>query len=183
MYKRQPYEDVSLRDVDIFGLPFGAEVNAEDREYATPLHRAVHKGYTEIVELLIENGANVNADDESGETPLDYADAEKLVGIAGILHENDALYGHELETLLKSDVTQFLHKAVRDNRKAFVEALIEAGAKLNAPDEDDATPLHRAAHMGHTETARVLIEAGDHSVARADEDATAVVEAAPSPRA
>ena len=60
----------------------------------------------------------------------------------------------------KSDVTQFLHKAVRDNRKAFVEALIEAGAKLNAPDEDDATPLHHAAHKGYTAIVRVLIEAG-----------------------
>ncbi|KAH9039458.1 hypothetical protein EDB83DRAFT_2228431, partial [Lactarius deliciosus] len=48
----------------------GADVNARDGSYSTPLHLASSKGNTEIVQLLIENGADVNAYNESHKTPL-----------------------------------------------------------------------------------------------------------------
>jgi ankyrin repeat protein len=41
-----------------------------------------------------------------------------------------------------------------------VKTLIDAGAGVNAKDEDGATALLWAAVEGHTETAKVLIDAG-----------------------
>ncbi len=43
----------------------------------TPLHLATEKGYSSIVELLIENGADVLAMNAAGQTPLDAALAVK----------------------------------------------------------------------------------------------------------
>ncbi len=43
----------------------------------TPLHMAAEKGYSSIVQLLIENGANLLAHNAKGQTPLDVALAIK----------------------------------------------------------------------------------------------------------
>lgn len=44
---------------------------------ATPLHAAAEKGYSAIVQLLIDSGANLLAKNFEGETPLDIALANK----------------------------------------------------------------------------------------------------------
>ena len=51
----------------------GTDVNAEDDDGWTPMHRAVYYGRKEIVGLLIANGGDVNATDVGGGTPLHYA--------------------------------------------------------------------------------------------------------------
>lgn len=43
----------------------------------TPLHFAAEKGYSAIVQLLIDNGANLLARNCEGDTPLDIALAQK----------------------------------------------------------------------------------------------------------
>ncbi|KAK3293858.1 uncharacterized protein B0H64DRAFT_417972 [Chaetomium fimeti] len=50
-------------------------VNAQDIDRETPLHRAVHSGYyyRQIVEILLSHGARVDIPDRRGETPLDVA--------------------------------------------------------------------------------------------------------------
>jgi ankyrin repeat protein len=55
-------------------LQHGADVNARDRDGATPLHNAALNGGSELAALLLDKGANVDAreagDAESGATPL-----------------------------------------------------------------------------------------------------------------
>tara|TARA_B100001013_G_C24348103_1_gene339258 strand:- start:103 stop:423 length:321 start_codon:yes stop_codon:yes gene_type:complete len=48
----------------------GADVDADNLDGETPLHRAAFRGHEEIAELLIAKGADVNAKDELGWTPL-----------------------------------------------------------------------------------------------------------------
>ncbi|OGI07307.1 MAG: hypothetical protein A2Y40_03310 [Candidatus Margulisbacteria bacterium GWF2_35_9] len=48
----------------------GADVNAKNDDYWTPLRMAVNKGYYEASKTLLENNADVNISDGSGTVPL-----------------------------------------------------------------------------------------------------------------
>jgi ankyrin repeat protein len=51
----------------------GANVNARDAHWETPLHYAAYWGKTEVAASLIQKGAKVNARDVYDETPLHHA--------------------------------------------------------------------------------------------------------------
>jgi ankyrin repeat protein len=53
-----------------------------------------------------------------------------------------------------------LHKAVAECDIERVRQLVAAGADVNAPDEDGATPLHYAGAERHVDIIRLLLEAG-----------------------
>jgi len=53
-----------------------------------------------------------------------------------------------------------LLKAAGDGQKEMVKALLEAGAEVNARDNDGWTALHVAAGRGRTEVVKALLEAG-----------------------
>lgn len=48
----------------------GAEIDAKDLGYGTPLHSAVYFGHIDAVRFLIEKGADVDAVEEDDNTPL-----------------------------------------------------------------------------------------------------------------
>ncbi len=59
-----------------------ANVNAADENEYTPLHWAAKLGYTEIINILIENGANPLLKNKDGKTPGDlarYGNIKKLL--------------------------------------------------------------------------------------------------------
>ncbi|QQR49364.1 ankyrin repeat domain-containing protein [bacterium] len=49
----------------------GADINAQDFNGDTPLHKAAMNGHYNALQALIDAGANVNIAADSGETPLD----------------------------------------------------------------------------------------------------------------
>jgi ankyrin repeat protein len=51
----------------------GANVNTQDQQGRTALHGAVRKGWTEVIQLLVDHGADIDLGDNNGLTPLDYA--------------------------------------------------------------------------------------------------------------
>jgi ankyrin repeat protein len=66
------------------------------------LDRASHKGYIEIVRLLIANEANVNARieglfDHPGKSPLDYSIESKHIEISKLLRKHGAKTSEELD--------------------------------------------------------------------------------------
>ncbi len=61
------------KDVVVFLLVNGADVNAKNVVSETPLHYAAGMGYKEIADLLISRGAELNSGTTDGSTPLHYA--------------------------------------------------------------------------------------------------------------
>jgi hypothetical protein len=55
----------------------GADVNARDREWKTPLHHAARWARVDVVEVLLAHGADINALDGQRLTPLYWAHAEE----------------------------------------------------------------------------------------------------------
>jgi hypothetical protein len=69
------WEADDYSDEDFFGvaqllMERGADVNARDKNYETPLHLACYAPDPKLVQMLLDCGANVNAEDNRGRTPL-----------------------------------------------------------------------------------------------------------------
>jgi ankyrin repeat protein len=117
----------------------------------------------EIALLLIQNGANVNAVARSGWTPLHYASHYRFPGNVEVLLENGAdvrahlAFGRGATPLHAA----FLGRGGWDEKTAgIVGRLLENGAKVNARDHLERTPLHYAAHWGCAEGVDLLVEKG-----------------------
>ena len=59
-------------------LDAGAELNAANKNGATPLHYAISSRHSETAMLLIDAGADIHAKNCNGQTPLDCAKDEKI---------------------------------------------------------------------------------------------------------
>ncbi|XP_022922219.1 acyl-CoA-binding domain-containing protein 1-like isoform X3 [Cucurbita moschata] len=68
----------------------GVSVNIKDSEGRTPLHWAVDRGHSNVVELLVSRNADINEKDIDGQTPLHYAVVCDRKSIAEYLVKNNA---------------------------------------------------------------------------------------------
>jgi ankyrin repeat protein len=128
----------------------------------TALGAAAGQGHKEIVEFLIANGANVNhLETGSFYTPLGLAAYSNNYDIVKILLDNGA--DHTLRNTLSGGQTP-LHSAVRINGVASVQALLEAGADVNALTDEGQTPLIHLMSDGYrlnlTQVATLLLDTG-----------------------
>ncbi len=165
------------------------DVNQAQPDGSTALHWAAHWGDLEMAELLIEAGANLNASNENGATPLWMASAAGNVAMVRTLLGAGALANRALrfgETPLMAaagigslDVVKQLTAAgaevsVGETRRAqtalmwavaeghseVAQALINAGALIDARSNGGFTPLMFAAQGGHPDSIRILLASG-----------------------
>jgi len=129
---------------------------------STLLHAAAAAWDIDRVNLLLEKGAAVNA----GDSPL-YTLANRYVDRAG----RSAASGKTMAEILirrGADVNRPsgvedqtpLHMAARRGNIAVAQALLDAGAALEARDKKGETPLRRAVNCGHPEFVSLLLARG-----------------------
>ena len=137
-------------------VELGADINARDSDGRTPLGLAAEHGGPSCIKALIEAGAQVNSYDGKMWVCSTITTEEK---------EARAPYG----VYDGAPHTTPLHRAARHRSPANVNALINAGADVDAGQkvEPGHTALHIAAMAGAPMTVRALLEAGADISARA----------------
>ena len=157
-------------------LAAGAQAQAVVSRGQTVLMTAARAGNPEVVARLIDKGADVNArEDQQGETALMWAASENHAAVVRLLASRGAdvkarskalsfpkdRFGLEgvLTILPRGNWTPLMY-AARDGATDAAQALVAAGAEVNAADPDGTTPLVRAIWNAHYDTARALLAAG-----------------------
>ena len=165
-------------------LASGAAPNIAYDGGATPLHRAVSKGYVDAVGVLLDAGADPNVQDQDGNTPLHLAELGSPIFDALLVAgaEPDIVYAsgnaplHVAVSDGMVDTVGVLLDAgadpnVRDGQgrtvlhlaeigSSIFEALLASGAAPNIAYDGGATPLHRAVSKGYVDAVGVLLDAG-----------------------
>ena len=133
----------------------GANKDAPGAEGRTALMLAAGKGYTAVVQALIDKKANMELADREGQTALIWAAREGHTAVVQALIDKKA----NMELADREGQTALIW-AAREGHTAVVQALINAGADVNAVDNTGWMALTGAAYNGHKETVKALITAG-----------------------
>jgi ankyrin repeat protein len=122
----------------------------------SPVADAAMNGDTESVRALLRGGADVNAAQGDGMTALHWAAVHDEVEMADLV-----LYaGANLEAATRLGGFTPLLVGSRAGSAAAVEALVKAGASVEAATSTGETALHLAAQAGSAETASALVAGG-----------------------
>ena len=109
----------------------GANVDALDEKFSTPLHHAARGNAAKSIAELVKGGANLESKDE-----VVYVDGVPFGGMTP------------------------LHYAAENSSPDALVALLDGGANLEAQDALGFTPLHIAAKKGKREIAGELVKRG-----------------------
>lgn len=145
-------------------LERGADVHAEDRNAATPLHFAAAAGHREVARRLVARGADVCKEDRWSVTPLHKAAGNGQVALVEMLLANGAS-----ANALDEWGSAPLHRAVVRGQLAVAERLLGAdggAADANAADGAGECPLHLAAARGDYTMVKLLLERGANAAVR-----------------
>ncbi|MEL6831502.1 MAG: ankyrin repeat domain-containing protein [Bacteroidota bacterium] len=146
-----------------FLIENGADLDAVDEEGRTALMYAAEEDQSTMVGMLLDAGARADLRDEEGRSAIDYA-AEEGAGevLSQLMNSSSAMKKEALrpETLIM---------AAGEGEMAIVSELVEAGADVNATDENGQTALAEAASEGEFRVVTYLLDNG----AKVDPDRSA----------
>ena len=149
-------------------------------EGRTPLHWAVQSNNLAVIETLLAAGADLEARDYFNSTPLHRAARYRSnPAVIETLLATGANLEAEIDPGIGASYFNYfarstpLHEAASFGSLAVVEALLAAGADPRKEDDDDHTPLHRAARYNRNPAMiEALLAAGLDLEARDDEGRT-----------
>ena len=149
------------------GSPLEQRDPRQTSRLQTPLMRASAGAHLEVVQTLLAAGADVNARSTDG-TPLTQG-------------EKTMLYHTSAEDTEAAGVAlgwTALHLAARSDAADVIQALLEAGADLEAETLFNARPVHTAVDSNSLGALRLLIDAGANANARGSRKCTPLHDAA-----
>ena len=114
------------------------------------LHHAVSEGKQNLCQLLISYGAKVDAINSHCETPL----------VTAILANNSDMVKYLLERGANPNCSQCLHHAVSQRNKNLCQLLISHGAKVDALNACNTTPLNQAILQNDLDIVECFLESG-----------------------
>ena len=131
----------------------GANVDALDAKFSTPLHHAARGNAAESIAELVKGGANLESKDEvlyvegipfGGMTPLHYAAENSSPDALVALLDGGA-------NLEAQDALSFtpLHIAAEKGRREIASELVQRGANINAVNQMGLTPMDQAVKEKH----------------------------------
>src|SRR5688500_11813805 len=142
----------------VTALEQGADIDTREAfQDMTPLIIASTRGFTEIATHLIEAGADVNAMSKQGITPLIGAALDGHTDLVTLLATKNTNLDQLSNMRYKENA---LHLAARNGHTAVIEALLKAGADINALEGTHSTALMYAAYNGRLEASELLIKQG-----------------------
>lgn len=152
-------------------LANGADPNGNEKAPdRRPLILAAHLGFTEIVQLLLENGAIHELTDSIGLTALQWASREDRLDTVRLLLS----HGAEIDQIGSDHLTP-LHSAVVSDQYHMVALLLENGANINAIEASFwLTALMMAARSSFADVLNLLLAKGADVYARDVEGQTAL---------
>lgn len=139
----------------------GANVNIQDDLLNTPILYAGAEGYLDILKLTIQAGADPTIVNRYGGTALIPAAEHGHVEVIEELLNNTTINVNHVNLL---GWTALMEAIILNNgnpiQQTVVQLLIDHGADVNIPDNENVTPLQHAKKQGFKEIENILIEAG-----------------------
>jgi ankyrin repeat protein len=133
-------------------LPF-SDKEVKDENGKTALHLASEKGFTQIVELLVDAKSNVNSTSTDTKTSLHLAVLGNLIAIVDILAKPSDKEARD------GNGESALHLASEKGLTQIVKLLVGAGSDVNnTTTHSDQTALHLAVKNKHHDAAIYLIQ-------------------------
>lgn len=139
----------------------GANVNIQDDLLNTPFLYAGAEGYLDILKLTIQAGADPTIVNRYEGTALIPAAEHGHVEVMEELLNNTTIDVNHVNRL---GWTALMEAIILNNGKPIqqtvVQLLIDHGADVNIPDNDNVTPLQHAKKQGFKEIENILFAAG-----------------------
>lgn len=137
-------------------------LNASESVIGDPnnaLQSAISRMDFEKIKAALHEGVDLNKPDKFQQTPLSYllsyhSDDIRSYTVAKMLIEAKANVNHAFGRWT------MLHQVIRIKKAGLAKLLLEAGALVNAVDEDGRTPLHHACVLGFTDGVKLLLAYG-----------------------
>lgn len=158
---RAAFDDRNLEIVR-HHLSFGADMNQEDVDGETAVHRAAVGGSAEVMKLFIEREANLNAKANNGCTPLHLAIVNSEVEVANLLLDcpevDVSTRSNEHGSVLMSAVVAGLTSIVKRLLERNADTEIEADVDEPSTSKATTTMLRAAVQQGDLEMVRWLLD-------------------------
>ncbi|KAA0966347.1 hypothetical protein FQ087_08960 [Sporosarcina sp. ANT_H38] len=139
----------------------GADVNIQDDKQNNPFLYAGAEGYLDILKLTIDAGADPTITNRYGGTAIIPASEHGYLDVIKELLTSTEIDVNHVNNL---GWTALIEAIILNNgnkvQQETVQLLIDYGADVNIPDENNDTPLQLARKKGFTEIEQILLNAG-----------------------
>ena len=120
------------------------------------IHLAAQYCNPNTLDWMIDSGYDINLEDSRGYTPLFYAVMINNTTAMAILLKNGAFVNHASGELGR----QAIHIAAQYGSLDALKMLLDYGASIDCPDENNHTPIVISSYYSHSEISVYLLEEG-----------------------